>query len=594
MYTINKTVLNRMKIKTKLLCFIILTVCIACGTLYLFSIQIYTNAIENKTINYNMNQIDSMNKNIDSFFNQLEFLAYTVEYNPVIQSQMIFHKINSDEENIKKDNEIKNLLYTLGNLNNYLQLTIFPIDTKLNYYSSGYSTKSTYNYHNDYWYKTIQKSHMERKIYTDNPQAYFDDSSRKPVYTLVYKFRSFGKRNLLGYLLMDIDKDKIEQFYKNNNMEIKATFITEQNRKLIYSSNPDFKLDNISSYLPQNIKNGYVKRTIKGVKYLIVFKTSAFAGWKIINIISYDSLFKDIRLMKYVLLGVLCILLLVMMLITYKFTITITNPIEKLKNGMSEVMKGNFDSSIQGATEDEIGELIEYFNRMIYEIQSLIKEAESSKFLKKEAQLKSLQNQINPHFLYNTLEMIIGLADNADVDKVKKTCRSLGSMFRYNLSSKKIVTIQEEIEQIKRYLYIMELRFEGRFSTVYQIDEDVISNKTLKFFLQPLVENSISYGFNDLVDGGIIKIAIAKVMDKIEFCIIDNGKGFEKAVLDTLQEELDAAASNFSEALQPDGHIGIINVHLRFLMSFKQDYTIHITSIPNVETCIKIQIPIIP
>lgn len=590
MSALKKPSYNRLKIRDKLLVFIILTVFAACGILYLVSIRIYTSTIEQRTINSNRNQIDSMNKNVDAYFQQLEFLSYTVQYNQTIQSQLMFHTLEDREGYFNRSKEVENLLYTLGSLYNHVQMTIFPLDPRLNYYSSGYSTTSIYNYHHDGWYKAIEGSHQERLIYKSNPQHYLDDSSRKPVYTLVYKLRSFGKRNLLGYLLLDIDKDRIEQFYADKNVDLSATFILEKTNSLIFRSSSSLKLNNIASYLPVGSSNGYVKKTINGQKYLIVYRTSSFTGWKIINVIPYHSLLKGISSLNTILLVILCILLIVVVTVVYRFAVNLTNPIEQLKNGMAEVINGNFNSTIQKTSEDEIGELIDYFNNMTYEIQFLIKEAESSKFLKKEAQLKSLQNQINPHFLYNTLEMMIGLADTAEFDKVKRTCRSLGAMFRYNLSAQKFATVGEEVEQLKRYLYIMSLRFEGLFTTDYQIDPEAVPYRTLKFFLQPLVENSITHGFSNIVEGGLIHITIQKLEDRIEFCISDNGSGFDPQSLSTLQQTL-AETYLSNDNVQPDSHIGIINVHLRFLLSYRQDYHIRITSVPGVETCIRIQIP---
>lgn len=585
--------INFFKIRTKLLLLIILSIFISLGIFSWLSYYIYTASIKEKAVNYNLNEINTINRNLDSYFNRIEFMASTLAYNNLIQNCLTRTYKAFDQYAAIRDVGVRNILYTLSTANYNLQITLFPEDISSPFYSTGLHTNPYYNYKNDNWYRIIKGSEDQQQVISNNPQIYLDSSIRKPVYTLIYKCLSFDRKNILGYILIDINKFEIDRFFENSHIDITSTIIIDKNNNLVYSLNSDFLTNDISSSLEKEInRQGYLVAKIKGVKYLISYGVSNSIGWKVINIIPYNSLFRDIGFMKYLILFTALFLLIITILFTYHYASIITRPLEKLKDGMDEIMKGNLDTSLSTESKDEIGELYQDFNKMINKIQILIKETDSSNLLKKEAELKSLQHQINPHFLYNTLEMIIGLTYDENARKVRTICRTLGSMFRYNLTSDKIVTIEDELSQVKRYVYIMEQRFEGRFETYYEIDTSLLKFKTLKFFLQPLVENAINYGFSDTIEGGKLTIKIVKNNNRIEFDINDNGQGFNLERLNEINRELQTSKENPYDYIDKYNHIGIMNVHLRLVMLFKQDCSMNIQSIPLGGTCVKILIPI--
>jgi len=584
--------INFFKIRTKLLFLITLAIVISVGILSLISFSIYSSSIKEKAIEYNITEINKSIENIDLYFNQIEFMASTLAYNNSIQDYLTHPNIVSDGYNASQDAQVRNLLYLISTANINLQITLFFNDAKSLYYSTGFHPNIAYDYKEDDWYKIIEKSKEQKEIVINNPQDYLETSREKGVYTLVYRCLSFDRNDILGYMLMDVNKNAIDRFFQTTNSGIISTLILDKNNDLVYNNISNLLINNITHSLKNEKRNGYLTQTIKGTKYFIVYGTSVSTGWKIINIFPYKSLFKDISYMKYLIIAISLLLLIITILVTYHYTRLITKPLEKLKDGMDEVYKGNIGISLSEESNDEIAELLQHFNRMTNQIQHLINQAESSKLLMKDAELKALQQQINPHFLYNTLEMIIGLTHEENAKKIRSICRTLGSMFRYNLISGKTVTVEEELKQVKRYVYIMEQRFEGRFEVFYEIDKSLLKYKTLKFFLQPLVENAISYGFSDIIEGGELTIKIVRNANKIEFDIIDNGHGFNLERLSEININLQTSMENPYDYIDKYNHIGIMNVHLRLLMLFKLDCSMNIQSIPLKETCVKILIPI--
>jgi sensor histidine kinase YesM len=235
--------------------------------------------------------------------------------------------------------------------------------------------------------------------------------------------------------------------------------------------------------------------------------------------------------------------------------------------------------------------MIRDFNSMTSQIDYLIKKNETVEILRKETELKALQQQINPHFLYNTLEMVIGLASENENKKIIAICKNLGSMFRYNLNDRKVVLIEDELNQIKSYISILRQRFEGKFEVNYKINPDLLKYKTLKFILQPFVENSIGHGFSSITAGGLLTIQIDWSGEKILFLVEDNGKGIPGTVLEEIYKKFRSFEETaFQDTDIPD-HLGIMNVFMRLKLMFRNDCTMAIESTQGSGTCIKIEIP---
>ena len=146
-------------------------------------------------------------------------------------------------------------------------------------------------------------------------------------------------------------------------------------------------------------------------------------------------------------------------------------------------------------------------------IDELTKKKETAELAQKDAHIAVLQNQINPHFLYNTLEIIRGIADGPSADIIRNCCNALSRMFRYNLKGSNTVTLEQELEQSKYYIYIMQLRFDYLFQVEYRIDETLLQYKIIKFSLQPFIENAIIHGFTDFQQEGTLSISILRNHD---------------------------------------------------------------------------------
>ncbi len=262
-----------------------------------------------------------------------------------------------------------------------------------------------------------------------------------------------------------------------------------------------------------------------------------------------------------------------------------TSPLRHLAGLMRIVQSGNFNVNMEFDSNDEIGMLSHSFNVMVSKINTLMKDLYEEHEKLRISEMKTLEAQINPHFLYNTLETIIWLAREEQHKDVERLVFSLTNLLRIGLSrGRTLVTIEEEIEHIKNYLVIQEVRFEDEFDSEISIPQDICKNKTLKLILQPLVENAIYHGIMQSDHKGFIKISADCTYGDIFFRISDTGPGIEAEKV----KELNGYLSEMKEA---DVGIGLRSVNERIKLYYGSDYGVEFKSEPGSGTVVSVHIP---
>ena len=242
---------------------------------------------------------------------------------------------------------------------------------------------------------------------------------------------------------------------------------------------------------------------------------------------------------------------------------TITDPIYRLANTMDNYTGGeNIELTIP--SNNEIGVLYRSFNRMINTIHNLILDVNTLYEKQKISELKALQAQINPHFLYNTLDSINWMAKKYKANDISLLATSLGNFFRRSLNhGRDFTTIKNELEQIKSYVYIQKVRFKDTFDLYISVDDDILTYSIVKLTLQPLVENCIIHGFEDIDYKGIIEITGYRKENKIILQVIDNGCG-------TDTEKLNKQVQREFNPQEPIEKYGLHTVNQRIKLYFNQ------------------------
>ncbi len=328
-----------------------------------------------------------------------------------------------------------------------------------------------------------------------------------------------------------------------------------------------------------------------GNLYLFSGNVNEVTGWTIIQFIPVNHIFDTFvnNTMHYILLGALA--LLAAFALAFFFHRYFILPMLKLSKSLKTVDTLNIPLSIPDSKrEDEVGQLMNSFNEMFVRLRESRESEIVSSELQKVAELKMLQSQINPHFLYNTLNAIHAISELHRLEEISIMTKSLSSIYRYNIKFSDEVTIGNELEQIENYIKIQQIRFFNKFSVQYDIDHKVLPYKILKFLIQPIIENSFYHGLEPKGGQGLLKLTIKPHGQMLYISVFDNGVGIPSQKL----QELKAIFHASKPALNGDNshNFGVRNVHARIQYFYGEACRMEVESAEQQGTTISIYIPI--
>ena len=331
-------------------------------------------------------------------------------------------------------------------------------------------------------------------------------------------------------------------------------------------------------------------RRIRGEDYQIVSQLSDYTQWKTVGVFPLAAIMKQVSSIRTYSLIIAGITVLVALLVALFFTSGIARPVIELRSLMKEVEEGNLSVRFEGRQEGEIGYLGKSFNTMIEEIQKLIALVYHEQQSKREAELKILQEQIKPHFLYNTLDTIQWMAQEHGATDIVTMVGALTSLFRIGLSrGKEMIRLPDEMEHVRSYLIIQKARYEDKFDFFVHMDEDVLSCMVLKLTLQPLVENAIYHGVKERRGHGSITVEAASRDGMLVLRVSDDGVGMSPEKLEEVRALLRAAHPHPQDL---SGY-GIHNVHERIQLSFGSRFGLRFESSPGGGTTVEVLHPFV-
>lgn len=337
-------------------------------------------------------------------------------------------------------------------------------------------------------------------------------------------------------------------------------------------------------------------------RYIVASNREKVGNWYIVLLTNYDYVMGQTRdyLLFTIILGILLIIF--AGILSFIFARAIFRPIKSLERGMQIFRKGDFDIHISKESNDELGSLIDSFNLMAANTKQLIKEKYEEELEKKDAQFKFLQAQIDPHFIFNTLQIISSMAVVNKTPEIETMSNSLARLIRYSIhGNQKLITIREELKNAGSYLEIQKVRFKDRLNYDIQVDERIESMDIIKLILQPIVENGIHHGLEQETGNGYIEITGGLEDGGVYIEVRDNGVGMEEAELANLVREMNRSFSKEREneskeqqelKMKAKGNkVGLRNINMRLKLYYGEDYGLEITSQPGQGTKVKIRIP---
>jgi len=341
-------------------------------------------------------------------------------------------------------------------------------------------------------------------------------------------------------------------------------------------------------------RNGHIEYVADGVaglrgeRYIATFKHIPAMNWIVITGSSEDDFYGDLYTLNTILLLVFALAIIATVVLSALLGGRITKPIGQMKEKIKEISEGEADLSkhLDVQSDDEVGDLARYFNTFMNKLRNL-KEVETREIelQLRDAQMNALQAQINPHFLYNTLETVRFMILMKD-DRAQEIVKYLADLFRISIGKgERYVRVRRELEHVGLYIAIQKMRYSDRFTVRYDVEEELKDLYTLKFLLQPIVENAIHHGFELVESGGIIEIRGRLMSDHIELMIRDNGSGMSKRQLSRIRSSLERKAET--------GSIGLLNVYERIQLHFGDSYGFSIDSRPHGGTTVTLVLPVL-
>lgn len=577
-------------LRTKLLIYFITIILLPFTTFGVFGNWVSSETIEEEATSHTKQMIEQVQMNTESYIQDVETIINFLGNEPIVIQFLQNSTPPSESESSATDREISRLMTNIqGNHPEIAGILIVNNDDKD--ISNEMSRVSKDALTEESWYteavQSPSKFHLISNPIGRNIKNQVNYSADHVV-SIVKAIKDPLNKYILGVILVDLKLDVLEKalngvtFGKNGFL-----FIVDANGDVVYAPvNPIVHRVN-AEWLEE--ENDNIVKTILGNRFQILVSASSFTGWKTAGVFSLNDTLKEVTQVRNFSIAISIVTLLFGISTAIVFTNSIVKPVGRLRMLMKKAEAGDLSVHFDSPSQDEIAELGKSFNNMIGEIRNLVDMVYKEQKGKREAELRVLQEQIKPHFLYNTLDTIQWLAIEEKNDEIVKMIAALTNLFRIGLNKgKEMVRVKEEIEHIRSYLIIQKARYEEKLEYEITVEKEIENFLVLKLILQPLVENAIYHGIKARRGVGRIRISAGQEEDKIVFKVSDNGVGISSK---RLEELMDLFIDGVPLADKPG--YGSFNINERIKLTFGQDYGLHIRSKEGEGTTVEIWHPII-
>ncbi len=551
------------------------------------SFRFTISTIKNSTLNSNRAILRQLVTQIDKYIIDMKHIALMVNADMDVQNYL-----TTNDPILAKKIQARFVSY-LDVRDDISSIFLFSNSGSVITGKPGFKLNPWTNYREKEWYKKTIKA-KGRTVVSSSYVQNLIKGRYSWVVSLSREIQSIETGQKIGIILVDLKFNKIKNLCKSLVIGEKGysfiidssgNYVYHPTQQLVYSGIKREPIKPILSLLKENPRTIYQDK-----KKYYMLDTSDQTGWHIVSV-SYTSdiaaKWSHVQII-YSLLGFL--LFFATGLATNAISESITKPLRQLQETMKSIDTGEFKKAGNIGETEEIRELSREYDTMVTKIEELMEANVREQEQKRKSDLKALQAQINPHFLYNTLDSIIWMAEMGKNSEVVKMTSALSKLFRTSISKgEELIPIKDEISHVESYLVIQKMRYRDKFDYALSVDKKILNFFSLKIILQPIVENSIYHGTKEINHPVHVAIRGEEKNNSVLFTIRDNGRGIEP-------EELRLLNSNeTSREIQKLKHhgVGIKNVNERIKLYFGPEYGLHFESEVGKGTTVTIKIPII-
>lgn len=556
-----------------------------------FSLTIFSDKLEQKVGDYQLQTLKQLTLRMDAYMEELDRLTM-MPY----QYENIITFLNSKREHdqpltlqeIKDLNSFVTQVFLNGRIDivgvslfgeNGASYVVLPESQYVTNYSM--DDKLT-------WLQ--QENSMDgRSIFTATHNIETVNGIQYPVFSIARELRVFDSGKKLGYIVIDVNPKFLQQILSEVTLgDREEIFVTTAEEELVAVKQKDTMRGELSGLWQHEELEGVTHADLEGERQQIAYVTSEITNWKTVGIVPVTELTKETVLIRNTLLiiGTACVVLAI--LFSTFLAYRITEPLRSLTKLMRKVERGDLLVTFPVKQWDEVGHLGHTFNMMVSRLSELGYLLYETEIREKDAQITALQSKINPHFLYNTLGSISMYAEIKGNREVVTMTNTLSRLLRYSLNGRKErVSLQDELNHVKGYMTIQQMRYEDRISFQLEVEDELMDCEVIPLIIQPIVENALNHGIDRGIGYGAIDLICRRDDNKLVVMVSDDGTGILEEELSRLQWKL-----NHSKDIGGSFGNGLLNVHRRIVLHYGEAYGLSLQNIEPSGLKVTISLPI--
>lgn len=571
------------RLQSKLMTYFFSLIMIIVTMLDIFFIYKMSETVEKDTHVYAYEIVKQLGRNIESYINHMQEVMWMISSQDTSLINQLKEPLN--QKSVRKSYFLEEMR-NRGSSNGVVSINIFGENGLVLTDSASNAIKDYIDVKQMEWYTKAVEAKGRPVISASHTQNYLKNEG-KWVFSLSAAIMEENK--ILGIVLIDMSYKNLTDMCNDIQLGEKGyVYIVGQGQEMIY--HPKQQLiysgilqEDLARVMQQ--EEGSFTEVLED-KRLVTVHSLKEVGWRVVGVSYIGELLVSKKEIIIPLIILTLLALVVAFLISKRIASQTAKPIRELTEHMQEIELGKLGVEIDTQSDtEEIQCLTASFKEMVYKIEGLIEQVEDNQKKLRKSELKVLQSQINPHFLYNSLDTIIWLGEREECEKVVQMTAALARYFRLSLSKgKEVITIYEEVEHVKHYLQIQKIRYASKLAYTIEVSPDIFDEMIVKIVLQPLVENALYHGIKDLEEGGYIRVLGFREGNNIILEVYDNGKGMSR-------EQIKNILKAPSSTSITKGGVAIKNVHERIQVYFGQEYGLSYESEYGKWTKVRITIP---
>ncbi len=544
------------------------------------------NSVVMNSMEYTTELINQMNSDVDSYIGYMENISQLVlmdsdvhtflnsDYEEIDSRQLARERVvNQFETILDIRNDITNLA-AIGANGRYI---LNRGDDEINPYLDMKQKE---------WYKKAIESKGKICISSSHVQNIVNGKYQWVV-SLSRAIIDSETGTVIGALLVDLNYNVINNLCKKINLGNKGyIFLLDEQGNIIYHPKQQLIYNGLINEMTLEVKECKESYFLtEGIdKKLYVISRSEKTGWTAVGVANVSELFEQKTQTQKLYIISTIVILLIAMLLSILISRAITKPIKKLRDSMKEVEKGNFHEKVDTYGSDEISNLGKSYNIMIRTVEELMEAQVKDQEQKRKSELRALQAQINPHFLYNTLDSIVWMAEEGKNQEVVTMTASLAKLFRQSISNEaEEVTLRQEVDYVRNYLVIQKMRYKEQLNYDIQVPESILNYYVIKLIIQPLVENALYHGVKYKEGVGTILVDGYETESSVVLQVIDDGIGMDEEELSQLFEK--------RKSTHKTNRVAVRNIHNRIQLHYGKEFGLSFESKKGYGTKVKVILP---